>query len=107
MRDASTAQVWRLSYALIPLAGLGVFAGLSSLSVTLARAEGLSLGFVPAARALVLAVGAIWSLWLAWRMLAPAPSLARRLGAVACIALAVASIVAAWSLLFFGWSAGG
>lgn len=105
LRDRSIAQVWRLSYALIPLAGLGVFTGLSSLSVTLARAEGLSVASVPAARALVLGAGAAWSLWLAWRMFAAAPSLARRLAALSCIALAVVVIVAAWGLLFFVWSA--
>jgi len=100
------AQTWRLSYALIPLAGLGVFLGLSSLTVALAKSEGIGLAFVPAARAIVLALGASWSAWLAWRMLASARSRSRRIAAFAACCLAIAIIVAAWTLLFFVWGAG-
>ena len=38
---ARMPQVWRLSYALIPLAGFGVFLGLTTLTATLAKAEGI------------------------------------------------------------------
>src|SRR5262249_22638330 len=69
-RDGKTAErACRLSYALIPLAGLGVFLGLSSLTVTLAKAEGLSTVLVPYLRAGVLALGALWTLRLAWLQL--------------------------------------
>jgi hypothetical protein len=91
---APRAQTWRLTYALIPLAGLGVFLGLSSLTVALAKSEGMRLAFVPAARA------------LAWRMLAKASSRSRRIAAFAACCLAIAIIVAAWALLFFVWGAG-
>lgn len=100
---ARRARAIRLSYALVPLAGLGVFLGLSSLTVTLAKTEGLPLGAVPAIRALVLAAGAAWSLRLAWLQLADAPDRAARVRAFAAFACAVAAIVAAWALLFFRW----
>jgi polyferredoxin len=100
---ARFANAVRLAYALVPLAGLGVFLGLSSLTVSLARAEGLGTGIVPALRAVVLAIGALWSVRLAWLQLADrAP--AARVAALAAFAVAVATIVGAWSLLFFRWS---
>jgi polyferredoxin len=94
----------RLAYALIPLAGLGVFLGLSSLTVSLARAEGIGLGAVPTLRALVLGAGAVWSLTLAWRQLADVARPAARVGALGAFACAVATIVGAWGLLFFHWT---
>ncbi|MEO8847098.1 MAG: 4Fe-4S binding protein [Casimicrobiaceae bacterium] len=95
----------RLSYALIPLAGLGVFLGLSSLTVSLARAEGLATdGVVPLLRASVLAIGAAWSLRLAWLQLADLPRITQRLASVIAFAVAVAIVVGAWSLLFFHWA---
>ena len=71
---ARMPQVCRLSYALIPLAGLGVFLGLTTLTATLAKAEGIGLGWVPYARAAVLTAGSVWSVWLAWQQLARAAS---------------------------------
>lgn len=97
------AQVWRLSYALIPLAGLGVFLGLTSLTATLAKVEGIGLGWLPLARALVLAVGSLWSLGLAWQLLAGAGNPVRRLGGLLAFAGAVGIVVGAWGILFFGW----
>ncbi|HQU51123.1 MAG TPA: 4Fe-4S binding protein [Casimicrobiaceae bacterium] len=102
-RTPRAARAVRLAYALVPLAGLGVFLGLSSLTVTLAKAEGLPLGAVPALRVLVLAAGAAWSLRLAWLQLADAPDRGARVRALLAFACAVAVVVAAWALLFFGW----
>ncbi|MEO6927875.1 MAG: 4Fe-4S binding protein, partial [Casimicrobiaceae bacterium] len=94
----------RLSYALIPLAGLGVFLGLSSLTLSLARAEGLATGgIVPLLRAIVLAIGAAWSLRLAWLQLADL-RIAQRLMSAIAFAVAVAIVVGAWSLLFLHWA---
>ena len=97
-------QVWRLAHALIPLAGLGVFLGLSSLTVALAKAEGASLAWVPWLRAALLCIGAGWSAWLFWRMLAPVPSTVRRCAAFAACAGAIGITVAAWAVLFYVWS---
>ena len=100
-------QLWRLCYALVPLAGLGVFLGLTSLTATLAKAEGARLAWLPFARGAVLAAGSAWSLALAWRMLAPAGTLPRRIAGFTLVALAVALVAAAWSMLFFGiWPMG-
>jgi hypothetical protein len=102
---ASRARhVWRLSHALIPLAGLGVFLGLSSLTVTLAKAEGLPLTWVPWVRAFLLAAGAAWSAYLFWRMLEDAQPMRRRILAWLACSGAIAAVVAAWAILFFAWS---
>jgi hypothetical protein len=94
----------RLAYALIPLAGLGVFLGLSSLTVTLGKAEGLSLGALPLFRAGVLAFGALWSLRLAWLQLSDLRRMTLRAAALAAFACAATIVVGAWSLLFFRWT---
>ena len=95
------AGSWRqnafaLSYALIPLAAMGLFLGLSSLTASLARAEGLQLAWLPAARALLLIFGALWSLWLARSQLRERGA-ARRGPALFAFALAVAGVLAAWA----------
>jgi polyferredoxin len=94
----------KLAYALVPLAGLGVFLGLSSLTVTLARAEGLATGAVPLLRAAVLAIGALWSLRLAWLQLADLQQPSQRWTSLCAFAFGVALVVGAWGILFFHWS---
>ena len=53
---------------LTPLAGCGVFLGLSSLTVTMLKAEGITSSLVSPARALLLAGAGLLSLWLGWRI---------------------------------------
>ncbi|MEO8345067.1 MAG: 4Fe-4S binding protein [Betaproteobacteria bacterium] len=94
----------RLAYALTPLAGLTVFLGLWSLTTSLAKAEGIPLHWVPAVRLLVLSAGAAWSVWLAWRQLADAPSVQARWTGILAFAAGVGVVVAGWSLLLFRWT---
>lgn len=97
-------SVWRLAHALIPLAGLGVFLGLSNLTVSLARAEGMWLAWVAWMRATLLAAGASWSAYLFWRMLATAGATPRRLAAWLACCAAIGVVVAAWAVLFLVWA---
>ncbi|WP_413897122.1 4Fe-4S binding protein [Rhodoferax sp.] len=60
----------RLSLFLIPIGGVGVFLGLSMLTLGHLRAEGVSLLWVPAVRALLLASGAGFSAYLLLRLTA-------------------------------------
>ena len=94
-----------LAYALIPLGGLGVFLGLSSLTVTLLKAEGLIMPWLPVVRGALLALAALWSLWLGGRMLfaLPGASRAARLTALACLITAIGGIVLPWVYLFYIW----
>ncbi len=97
-------RLHHLAQSLIPLAGCGVFLGLSALTVTMLKAEGLRFAFVGPARIVLLAGAALWCIWLAWQISGRyASDFARRIGAVACIAGAVAIGVAQWVLLFWVW----
>jgi polyferredoxin len=99
----SSARFHHLTQALIPLGGCGVFLGLSSLTVTMLRAEGLSLGFVGFLRAALLCGAGFWSMLLAWKIAGVyTRSALLRCCAVAAFAVSVAASAASWASLF--WS---
>ena len=58
----------KLSLALVPVAGVGVFMGLSMLTLGHLKAEGITLAWVPALRGVLLALGAGFSAYLMLRM---------------------------------------
>lgn len=94
-----------LAYSLIPIGGLGVFLGLSSLTVTLLKAEGVVMPWLPEARAALLGMAALWSLGLGARMLSALPAASRptKLLALACLAAAIGGVVLPWIFLFYIW----
>lgn len=99
----STARLHHLAQALVPIAGCGVFLGLSSLTFTMLHGEGLALGFVGLLRFILLTGAAIWSLSLSWQISTLyAKSLARRLIAMAPLTVAVTAVCVSWATLF--WS---
>jgi len=92
----------RLALGLVPLAGTGLFLGLSMMTVTHLRAEGAPLGWLPGVRAALLALGMSWSVWLGWRLLAAGPTVAwQRLFAGLLWLLPIITVTAAWWLTFF------
>jgi polyferredoxin len=100
----SSARFHRLAQSLVPIAGCGLFLGLSALTVTLLRAEGLSLAFVGMLRALLLAGAAAWSIGLAWRIAGrEACDSLSRAGAVVLTSGAVSAGVTSSVFLFFIW----
>jgi hypothetical protein len=98
------AKVHHLAQSLIPIAGLGVFLGLSATTLTQLRADGVALGFVQPLRAALLIGASLWSLGLAWSMTglyargAPA-----RIAATTAVGGAVAVSVWNWVLMFWFW----
>jgi hypothetical protein len=100
--DGSCRYGKRPLQSLTPIAACGVFLGLGAITVTMLRAEGLTLGFVGPLRALLL--GAVWSIVLAWKIagLATANYL-RRFTATVCVALAVSTGAASWVVFFWVW----
>ena len=104
------AGAWRmqrlhhLAQALIPVAGLGVFLGLSAITVTLLRGEGVLLPWINNLRLALLLAASAWSAWLAWRILRAWGLGARRAaGCLLPIAVALAWIGSAWGWLFWWW----
>jgi polyferredoxin len=96
---------WKsLAMALVPLAGATVFLGLSMLTLTQLRAEGVTFAWLGAARAGLLAAGVLWSAWLGARIVldSPVPTL-RRVGALIMFAVPLALVGYAWYLAFYVW----
>ena len=97
-------RLHHLAQAMIPLAGVGVFLGLSAITLTLLRGEGIYLAWVNQLRLALLAAANAWSFWLAWRILRHWGVGAIR--AVLCslpFALALAWVDSAWGWLFWWW----
>jgi len=93
-----------LAQGLIPMAGCGVFLGLSATTVTLLHTEGLAWpAGVAAARAVLLAGAVVWCTWLAWRIAGRWTRGIRRIAAGTCTALAAAASAFCWVLLFWVW----
>ena len=92
--------IWRracaLSYALTPLAGGGLFVGLSALTVGLAKGEGLQVHALPALRCVLLAAAAAWSVRLAYRQLRSRATRWRLVFALLAFSLGVAAVLFAW-----------
>ena len=100
----SIPRLHHLAQGLIPIAACGVFLGLSSLTVTMLRAEGLTLDFIGAIRAFLLASASGWSLWLGWQIAGLyVQSYAYRITAMLPFSLAVAISCASWATLFWHW----
>jgi polyferredoxin len=100
----SSARYHHLAQSLIPIAGCGVVLGLSALTVTMLRGEGLALGFVGMVRGGLLGTAALWSLSLAWKITGlAAAGILRRVAAAISIGGAVLVGVASWGLLFWVW----
>ena len=101
-RVAGDAQLsWqRLSLALIPLAGMSIFLGLSMLTLGHLKAERVSLEWVAPVRFVLLVLGSGFSAWLGARLLLRTAS-ARAAAAYLLYLLPVALIDAIWARSFF------
>lgn len=92
-----------LAQALAPLAGAGLFLGLSTMTVGALRFEGVTLAWLPELRATLLGGAASWSLWLAWRVAGKYGKGVRRTVATACALAGIGLVSAGWVLLFWIW----
>jgi len=98
------ALMWRLAYSLIPLAGVSVFLGLSMLTVTMLKAEGMTLAWVTPLRVGLLTLALTWSGWLAARLIQRVPGSSwRRLAAGSVVVLGMSLAPVAWVVQFFVW----
>jgi len=94
----------RLALGLVPLGGIGLFLGLSMMTVSQLRAEGIVLPWLGALRGALLALGLLWSAWLGLRLLRrAAPGKARLVAAFLIWLAALAAVGATWVLVFYVW----
>ncbi len=97
---ADPALSWqRLSLALIPLAGMGIFLGLSMLTLGHLKAERVSLEWVAPVRMVLLVLGSGFAIWLGALLLRPTDL--RRLAGFTLYLLPIALIDTIWVLNFF------
>lgn len=102
----SWARFHHLAQSLIPVAAVGVFLGLSALTVTMAKADGIRIPHVSEMRAALLLAASAWSVGLAWAITGVdrrgdvRPTLVRRIGATTATAVAIAVGAYVWASLF-------
>lgn len=102
--DWSTARFHHIAQALIPLAGAGIFLGLSALTVSQLRADGIALPFVGEARAAVLVLSTLWAAALCWKITSLYTKITgRRVLSVVAFCVAMMPANASWLLLFWIW----
>lgn len=96
---------WKsLSLGLVPIAGTGIFLGLSMMTITQLRAEGWVPRGVGVLRAVLLIGALLWSGWLGARIVGRSDApLHRRALALALYGLALALGGATWYLIFVAW----
>jgi polyferredoxin len=88
----------------IPLAGCGVFVGLSATTISLLRAEHWPVDWANTVRATLLTVMTLWSILLAWKVIGQHSSrLLQRLLAMLPILAGLALVNFAWLLMFWIW----
>lgn len=99
----STPRFHHLTQTLIPIAGCGVFLGLSALTVTFLRGDGVVLPYVAEMRAALLAGASLWSGVLAFQVAGLTAGGLRRAAATLAILAAAGIGVWNWALLFWIW----
>lgn len=93
-----------LSQSLIPVAGCGVFLGLSAQTATLLRADGFVLDWVSPLRMTLLGLATLWTLALGERITRRyATGIVARVPAMTSLVLACAVVDFGWSLMFWIW----
>ncbi len=100
LADDDALSWQRLSLALIPLAGMSIFLGLSMLTLGHLKAEHIPLGWVAPVRVVLLVLGSGFSTWLGARLLLR-PVSARALAAYGVFLLPVVLMDTVWVRAFF------
>jgi hypothetical protein len=100
---SAAANARWLAYSLTPMGGIGVFLGLSSMTVSHLAAEGIHMPWLAQIRAVLLGIAALWSMALAVGMLRRLPFAPRRWLAASAVAMATVGVITPWWLLFFRW----
>ncbi|MCK9516629.1 MAG: 4Fe-4S binding protein [Ottowia sp.] len=103
-RRRSPAGINKLAQGLIPAAGMGAFLGLTAITLTLLRNEGVATGWANPLRFTLLALAVAWSLRFEWRLSGQrSHALWQRSAAVALVAAGMLPFCWAWVLLFLRW----
>ncbi|ACB94045.1 4Fe-4S binding protein [Beijerinckia indica] len=100
----SSARFHHLAQSLVPMAGCGVFLGLSATTVTLLKAEGITIASLSLLRGGLLLGAFLWVVWLAFAISGRETGhIIRRMGATLALAGAAGVGVASWVVMFWIW----
>lgn len=98
------SRLHHLAHALIPMAGTGVFLGLSATTLNLIKAEGLPTYWANPARLALLIGASIWSFYLAYRIIKTWQiSTVRGSCSFLFIVVAILWIDSSWGWMFWWW----
>lgn len=93
-----------LAQAFIPLAASGLFLGLTATTIKLLKYDGVTFWWLQDARFIILSGAALWSLYLANKILKTTNATPKIWAAsLALFTLATLPIIYAWWLMFWGW----
>ncbi len=96
--------IWRLGYALTPLAGISIFMGLTALTLSMLKAEHIVLSGIAEIRITLLLIAALWSGYLLWyKIKTIKTSLAQKSLAWLTIMLSTCLVYLSWIMMFFVW----
>jgi polyferredoxin len=99
-----TSRFNHLVQTIIPVAGCGVFLGLSATTITLLRGERWPVSWANDVRAFMLIGATLWSIRLAWKVTGRhTEAIGRRLLAMVPMLAGLALIGYAWLLMFWIW----
>lgn len=98
-----TQRLHHLAQSLIPIAGVGVFLGLSALTVTLLHAEGIPTWWANDLRLGLLVLSNVWCLWLAWQIVGRWVGGLRRVMTMVGPLAALMLVNVAWGFMFWWW----
>ena len=90
----------RLALALIPIAGVGIFLGLSSYTLTYLQHDGVNMAWAAYIQAGLLAIGSVFSIWLGAKMIYEHHTL-RTLLALVMFLLPIALMCIIWAAKYF------
>lgn len=96
-------RVHHLAQGFIPLAGCGVFLGLSATTVSLIKAEGITVDWANHVRLVLLVLSNLWVLWLCSRILRRYSKGLRFIVAVLPILAGLALVDCSWGFMFWWW----
>lgn len=99
----SRQRIYHLAQAFIPIAGAGVFLGLSATTLSLIKHEGINTWWANDVRLLLLLVSSCAVAWLGFRILQLWTSGWRLVASFSAVLVALAVVNAAWGLMFWWW----
>ena len=103
--QSKTIIPWHLGYSLIPLAGSSVFMGLTALTISMLKAEHITLDWVEPVRISLMLMGYSWMAYLLWQKTAQINTLhwLQRLSAWLVILMGTIPVGLSWYFMFYVW----